>query len=175
MIMVINRLEQGKKCVSLAVYFAKVLIFIFKRLVFLRLLSPLTNIIVSLQRLFLYRKPRWAEVGQTYISVMAFLNALVLTNWNLANSSTSQGQSSKERLMRCIISRPYWLQTIFRLLLRGCIYTLTWGFCVARFDLSGNARASIRGTGNCTAPRFLFHNSRNHVDVFNVIAIYTIW
>lgn len=45
----------------------------------------------------------------------------------------------------------------FRLLSRGCIYTLTWGFCVARFDLSGNARASIRGTGNCTAPRFLFH------------------
>ena len=104
--------------------------------------------VLSLQRLYPYRKPRWAEVGQTYILVMAFLNALVLTNWNLANSSTSQEQSSKERLMRCIISSSYWLQTIFRLLSRGFIYTLTWGFCVARFDLSGNARASIRGTSD---------------------------
>ena len=109
---------------------------------------------LPLQCLYSYQKSVWAEVGQTYISVMAFLNALVLTNWNLANSLRSQGQSSKERLMRCIISRSYWLQTVFRLLSRGFIYTLTWGFCVARFDLSGNARASIRGTGNCTAPRF---------------------
>ena len=29
--------------------------------------------------------------------------ALVLTNWNLANSSTSQEQSNKERFMGCII------------------------------------------------------------------------
>ncbi|MFC2579404.1 MAG: hypothetical protein ACFN1J_02490, partial [Bacteroidota bacterium] len=41
-------------------------------------------------------------VGHTG-SKKAFLYALVLTNWNLANSSTSQEQSNKERFMGCII------------------------------------------------------------------------
>ena len=34
-------------------------------------------------------------------------------------------------------------------------------FSVARFDLSGNARASTRGLGNRLAPRFLFVSWRN--------------
>ena len=35
--------------------------------------------VLRLQRLYPYRKPRWAEVGQTYIRYKAFLYALVLT------------------------------------------------------------------------------------------------
>ncbi len=88
-----------------------------------------------------YQRSIRAEVGQTYISVMAFLDALVLTNWNLANSSTSQEQSSKERLIGCIISSPYWLQAICRLLPRGFIYTLTWGFLRCSFRLVGQCES----------------------------------
>lgn len=35
--------------------------------------------VLHLQRLYTYRKPQWAEVGQTYIRYKAFLYALVLT------------------------------------------------------------------------------------------------
>lgn len=35
--------------------------------------------LLPLCRLYPYRKPRWAEVGQTYIWYKAFLYALVLT------------------------------------------------------------------------------------------------
>ena len=45
--------------------------------------------------------------GRADIMEKAFLYALVLTNWNLANSLTSQKQSNKERLMRCMICNSY--------------------------------------------------------------------
>ena len=67
--------------------------------------------LLSLQCLYPYRKPRWAEVGQIYIWYKAFLYALVLMNWNLANSQTSQEQSNNERLIRCIIYSPLCLRT----------------------------------------------------------------
>ena len=41
-------------------------------------------ILLFLHCLYPYRKPRWAEVGQTYILAKAFLYALVLTCRNLA-------------------------------------------------------------------------------------------
>lgn len=50
-----------------------------------------------------------APMGRGWADIMekAFLYALVLTNWNLANSLTSQKQSNKERLMRCMICNSY--------------------------------------------------------------------
>ena len=52
-----------------------------------------------------------------------------------------KNQSNKERLMRCIIYSPYWLQSFHRLLPRGFSIYLHWrgAFGVARFALSGNA------------------------------------
>lgn len=49
---------------------------------------------------------------------------------NLANSTTSQEQSNKERLMRCIIYNPHQLRAIFIARCWECIYifTLAWGF-----------------------------------------------
>ena len=78
--------------------------------------------------------------------------ALVLTNWNLANSSTSQKQSNKERLMREVYYMQFSLASIDSSFVAKStiIYNLHWrgAFGVARFDLSGNARASIRETGD---------------------------
>ena len=83
--------------------------------------------------------------------------ALVLTNWNLANSSTSQEQSNKERFMGCII---YVLNVFNRfsvVVKRATIY-LHWrgAFGVARFDLSGNARASIREASDRTGSTLFY-------------------
>ena len=49
---------------------------------------------------------------------------------NLANSTTSQEQSNKERLMRCIIYSPHWLWTILPFVVMSAFYilTLAWGF-----------------------------------------------
>ena len=64
---------------------------------------------------------------------------------NLANSTTSQEQSNKGRLMRCIIYNPHWLRTNLSLGVMSVSIYLHWrgAFGVARFDLSGNARAFI--------------------------------
>ena len=49
---------------------------------------------------------------------------------NLANSTTSQEQSNKERLMRCIIYSHHWLRTILLFVVKSAFYilTLAWGF-----------------------------------------------
>ena len=49
---------------------------------------------------------------------------------NLANSTTSQEQSNKERLMRCIIYSPHWLRAILSFVVNSAFYilTLAWGF-----------------------------------------------
>jgi len=87
--------------------------------------------LLTLYRLYPYRKSRWAEVGQTYIWYKAFLYALVLTCRNLAVHNTiCQKQSNAERLMRCIIYSPHWLWTILSFVVMGAFYifTLAWGF-----------------------------------------------
>ena len=107
--------------------------------------------VLHLQRLYPYRKPRWAEVGQTYIRYKAFLYALVLTCRNLAIHDTiCQKQSNAERLMRCIIYCSHWLRTFYRSLSRVHSIYLHWrgAFGVARFDKLGDARASTRGTSD---------------------------
>ena len=60
---------------------------------------------------------------------------------NLANSTTSQEQSNKERLMRCIIYSPHWLRTIPLFVVKSAFYilTLAWGF----------RRCSFRQIGRC--------------------------
>lgn len=47
--------------------------------------------------------------------------------------------------MRCIIYSPHWLRTIPLFVVKSAFYilTLAWGFGVARFDLSGNAKAFL--------------------------------
>ena len=51
--------------------------------------------------------------------------ALVLTNWNLANSSTSQEQSNKERFMGCIIYVLNVFNRFFGCYQEGILYIYT--------------------------------------------------
>ena len=55
--------------------------------------------VLSLWRLYPYRKPRWAEVGQTYIHIRRNCTLWFWRFVNFANSFVSQEQSNKERLM----------------------------------------------------------------------------
>ena len=98
---------------------------------------------LPLRCLYSYRKPRWAEVGQTYIHIRrncrfgfdSVRTSQTLNCW----SRTKQ----RERLMRCIIYSPHWLRAICRSLSRVLsIYVHRRGaFGVARFDNLGDARA----------------------------------
>ncbi len=91
----------------------------------------------------------------------AFLYALVLTNWNLANSQLLVKNKATERPMS-VAYIVYARMGVFIHSVLDVLYTYTtWGYCVARFDKQGNARASIRGTSDELAPRFfcLYRNS----------------
>ena len=86
-------------------------------------------------------------------------NALVLTGVNFANSTISQEQSSVNALLGVYIHPVLsvlsdlsdrtvcWVNYIF--IFRGA-------FSVARFDLSGNAKAYFRGTSKRTGSTILF-------------------
>ena len=66
---------------------------------------------------------------------------------NFANSNCSSKTKQRERLMGCmIIYYPRWLRTIFSFIAKRVAYIYVhWrgAFGVARFDLSGNARAFL--------------------------------
>ena len=82
--------------------------------------------VLHLQRLYPYRKLRWAEVGQTYIRYKAFLYALVLTIDELRKFNCKSKTKQRERLMRCIIYSPHWLRTILYVCCQECfLYTYT--------------------------------------------------
>ena len=94
------------------------------------------NIVVSkmkllpLQRLYPYRKPRWTEVGQTYIHIR---RNCTLWFWLVRTSQTlncSSKTKQRERLMGYIIYSPHWLQTILLFVVKSAFYifTLAWGF-----------------------------------------------
>ena len=86
--------------------------------------------VLSLCRLYPYRKPQWAEVGQTYIHIR---RNCTLWFWLVRTSQTlncSSKTKQRERLMRCIIYSPHWLRTILPFVVMGAFYifTLAWGF-----------------------------------------------
>ena len=99
--------------------------------------------LLPLCRLYPYRKPRWAEVGQTYIWYKAFLYALVLTIDELrkfnCKSKTKQCRTPHEVYYTVLIDFGRFYCSLSRVL---SIY-LHWrgAFGVARFDLQGNAKA----------------------------------
>ena len=97
--------------------------------------------VLFLYRLYPYRKPQWAEVGQTYIHIR---RNCTLWFWLVRTSQTlncSSKTKQRERLMRCIIYSPHWLRTILSFVVMGVFYifTLAWGF----------RRCSFRRTGQC--------------------------
>ena len=47
----------------------------------------------------------------------------------------------RERPNECITLMAH---SVYALCRKGILYAHTWGFCVARFDISGNARAFIQ-------------------------------
>ena len=95
----------------------------------------------SQNRRFLYA-PFLAHIQKAFTCVQ------FLTFWNLANSKFGQRQSN----CRCSSLVCGQLQLFY-----GCNKHIGVGFCVARSDQMGHARASGRGTSNkCRFPRFLF-------------------
>ena len=96
--------------------------------------------VLSLWRLYLYRKPWWAEVGQTYIHIR---RNCTLWFWLVRTSQTlncSSKTKQRERLMRCIVYSPHWLWTILLFIVKSAFYilTLAWGFrrCTLKDDIS---------------------------------------
>ena len=93
---------------------------------------------LSLRCLYSYRKPRWAEVGQTYIHK----GVTVRFGFDLLELRKLYGLSKtkqRERLMGCIVYSPHWLRTVIPLVVRRVNYilTLTWGFWRCSFRQSG--------------------------------------
>ena len=93
----------------------------------------------------------------TTMSNSGKMGSQVYNVMNLANSTTSQEQSNKERLMRCIIYSPYWLRTILLFVVKSAFYirTQAWGFQRCSFRQLGRFQSIYRVervTG--LAPRF---------------------
>ena len=93
---------------------------------------------------FPFRKPQWAEVGQTYISVKAFLYASVLTIRE-SRKFICKSKTKQQRTLHEVYYIPL-VVAFGRLFARWQeerIIYLHWrgAFGVARFDLQGNARA----------------------------------
>ena len=112
--------------------------------------------VLSLYRLYPYRKPRWAEVGQTYIHIRRNCTLWFWRSKNLAVRAKLSRTKQRERLMRCIIYSPYWLRTILLFVVKSAFYilTLAWGFrrCSFRTDRAMR-RPTNRGTSDRLAPR----------------------
>ena len=118
--------------------------------------------VLSLWCLSPYRKPRWAEVGQTYIHIR---RNCTLWFWLVRTSQTlncSSKTKQRERLMGCIIYSSHWLRTILLFVVKGAFYilTLAWGF----------RRCSFRRTGQCEGLN-KWNEWQNWLHVF--ICIYT--
>ena len=86
--------------------------------------------VLPLQRLYPYRKPRWAEVGQTYIHIRRNCTLWFWQCKNLAVRAKLSRTKQRERLMRCIVYSPYWLRTILSFVVKSAFYirTQAWGF-----------------------------------------------
>ena len=67
---------------------------------------------LSLYRLYPYRKPRWTEVGQTYIHKRRNCTLWFWRHKNFATSNWLSKTKQRERLMRCIIYSHHWLRSI---------------------------------------------------------------
>ena len=109
--------------------------------------------LLPLYRLYPYRKPRWAEVGQTYIWYKAFLYALVLTIDELRKFNCK----SKTKQCRTPHEVYYILSSLasddFIVCCYECIlYTYTGVGLSALLvsDEQGNAKALTSGTSDRT-------------------------
>ena len=86
--------------------------------------------VLHLQRLYPYRKPRWAEVGQTYIHIRRNCTLWFWRSKNLAVRAKLSRTKQRERLMRCIVYSPHWLRAILSFVVKSAFYirTQAWGF-----------------------------------------------
>lgn len=77
-----------------------------------------------------YRKPRWAEVGQTYIHIRRNCTLWFWRSKNLTVRAKLSRTKQRERLMRCIVYSPHWLRTILSFVVKSAFYirTQAWGF-----------------------------------------------
>ena len=82
--------------------------------------------------------------------IRRLLSALFLTAWNFATSHVVKEHSSGRCPWVCNHQPEVYL-IIYKVCQRCDIHTGV-GFCVARSDYMGNARASGRGTSNCKTP-----------------------
>ena len=91
---------------------------------------------------------------EIYIQKRRLLDVLFLAYRNFANFDRSQKQSNSRCLRGMFISLLHLCQSKVYL---SCYTHIGVGFCVARSDCDGHAKASIRGTGNrYRFPRFFF-------------------
>ena len=113
----------------------------------LKIILFLPNQVVSkikelpFQRLYPYRKPRGAEVGQTYIHIRRNCTLWFWRSKNLAVRAKLSRTKQRERLMRCIVYSPHWLRAILSFVVNSAFYirTQAWGF----------RRCSFRQLGRC--------------------------
>ena len=117
--------------------------------------------VLPLQRLYPYRKPQWAEVGQTYIHIRRNCTLWFWQCKNFANSQLLVKNKATERLMRCIIYSPHWLRTILLFVVKSAFYilTLAWGFRRCSFRLAGQCEGLYYTVERVTglAPRFYLY------------------
>lgn len=72
-----------------------------------------------------------------------------------------------DALWVCFI-QAFTVPVCFRMGSEGYIYISAWGFCVARSTVPGNAKASMRGTGNRYGLPALF-SYMYHSLIFNIL------
>ena len=114
--------------------------------------------VLSLCRLYPYRKPQWAEVGQTYIHIR---RNCTLWFWLVRTSQTlncSSKTKQRERLMRCIIYSPHWLRTVLLFVVKSAFYifTLAWGLSALLVSTGRAMRRPLHcGTSDRTGSTFL--------------------
>ena len=75
------------------------------------------------------------------------LDALFLAVRNFANSNLAKDKATVDVLWICFI-QSHALIRVFQMGRHGVYIHIGVGFCVARLDWVGNAKASIRETGN---------------------------
>ena len=112
---------------------------------------------LPLYRLYPYRKPRWAEVGQTYIHIRRNCTLWFWRSKNLTVRAKLSRTKQRERLMRCIVYSPHWLRAILSFVVKSAFYirTQAWGFRRCSFRQLGRCQSLYtveRVTG--LAPRF---------------------
>ena len=97
--------------------------------------------------MFPLQKPRKRRSEGSYILERRLLDALCLTLRNFANFNPVKDKATVDAHWDMLYS-PYQAHLHSASVLIGVYIHISVGFCVARFDRMGNAKASKCGTGN---------------------------